>query len=253
MIAPPPDRLPLVPGVSLGSSSALTRFYAWGGGLLFTVLLFTGIGLVQRQESESTASDTQLLADVSLPLPPPPPPPVREFESKPREDFNIDPIGFQMARTDSAVRIAATPPPLDSAHPDVPPPTAYVASNMSTVAVKPSIKAESVDLNRVYTSREVDQPIIVLHRRRPDVRAWKFDHLKNPRMNVFFIVDAKGNIGDIRILKSSGDAELDREILAALKFWEFAPARKGGKAVRQSVEQLFNIDVGRGDPFSTSN
>lgn len=49
-------------------------------------------------------------------------------------------------------------------------------------------------------------------------------------------VDANGNPVDVRVVERSGERDLDRAALTAVKQWRFEPAMRNGKAVATSVK-----------------
>jgi protein TonB len=59
-----------------------------------------------------------------------------------------------------------------------------------------------------------------------------------------------GRAHNIRVLQSVGHADLDRNAVAALSMWQFAPGRKGGVAVkvRAIIDQTYRLQGGRPSP-----
>lgn len=49
-------------------------------------------------------------------------------------------------------------------------------------------------------------------------------------------VDAQGNAIDVRVVERSGERDLDRAALTAVRQWRFEPAMRNGKAVATSVK-----------------
>jgi protein TonB len=50
------------------------------------------------------------------------------------------------------------------------------------------------------------------------------------------VVNEEGRVADIAVLRSSGDEEMDREAVAAVKRWTFHPATAGGEAIAARVQ-----------------
>jgi TonB family protein len=64
------------------------------------------------------------------------------------------------------------------------------------------------------------------------------------QVQVTFVVDATGRVdtGTIRVL-SSDDPRFTESVITALSEMRFRPAKKGGRTVRQLVEQRFNFRI----------
>lgn len=246
--APPPPRLP-----SLGSSRSLPQRLSAGlAGLAFTYLLFTGIGLLQRQEPEAPAPDLEDLSDIIAPPPPPPPPPSQVTPQPQQDSAPVDLIGFELSRTESPVSIAALPMPLEATQASIIPPTAYIRSDLGSLAIKPSLSTEALDTQRVFSGSDVDQRAAPIFKKKPRIYGTEFSHLQTTRINVLFVVDTKGHVGSLRVLRSTGDSVLDQRMLDALKQWEFTPAIRRGKPVRQWFEQLINVEFASNSLFYTN-
>ncbi len=240
---------------SLGASRSLPqRLSAGFVGLAFTYLLFTGIGLLQRQEPEAPAPALEDLSDIiAPPPPPPPPPPPNPLVPQPQQDSApLDLIGFEISRTESPVSIAALPMPLDTTQASIIPPTAYIRSDLGSLAIKPSLSTEALETQRVFSGSDVDQRAAPIFKKKPRIYGTEFSHLQTTRINVLFVVDTKGKVGSLRVLRSTGDAVLDQRMLDALKQWEFTPAIRRGKPVRQWFEQLINVEFSSNSLFYTN-
>jgi len=228
-----------------------SRLAAFAASVAFTTLLFTGLGLLQRQEPESAPSDPLSLTEVSLP-PIPPPPPEKPPEQQTQEEPVVDLIGFQLARSDSPVKIAATPLLADDPRQHPAPPSAYIKTDQGALSFKPRISTQTVEPGRIYSAREVDQRATAVYKKRPRIRGSSFSRLSNPKINMLFVVDEQGKVAEVRILRSTGDSELDELMVDAMRQWQFTPAMRRGKPVRQWFEQLININIGSGNPFEAN-
>lgn len=49
-------------------------------------------------------------------------------------------------------------------------------------------------------------------------------------------VDAQGNPVDVRVVERSGERDLDRAAVNAVRQWRFEPAMRNGKAIATSVK-----------------
>ncbi|GAB4158754.1 MAG: hypothetical protein Fur0037_26200 [Planctomycetota bacterium] len=57
------------------------------------------------------------------------------------------------------------------------------------------------------------------------------------RVVLSLAIDARGNVVEARIVRSSGHRRLDRAALEALRKWKFLPATRGGHPVATTIEQ----------------
>jgi TonB family protein len=63
------------------------------------------------------------------------------------------------------------------------------------------------------------------------------------------VVDAKGEIGNVRIASSSGNPEFDAIILNNIREWSFSPAIRKGRKVRCLLQQAVIIQWSRRSQF----
>jgi TonB family protein len=66
--------------------------------------------------------------------------------------------------------------------------------------------------------------------------------LPHARLVVSCILDASGNLKNVRVLEA-GPAELTAKILAALRSWKFQPAMRGSQPVEVTAILGFGIDT----------
>ena len=226
-----------------GRVGALLAAGMMGAG--FTALLFVGLSLVERRGQEAPPPDIADLRAVAIAEPPPPPPEVRR-------ETEIPPAmlpGFEAAASESPVRVAVPPPDLAALLP--PPaaaPPAVIQIGRLHSEFKPQLDtAESKD--RIYQRHEVDQAPRVLNRVYPRVPPVVRDNARVLRTTLLFTVEPNGDLGNIRIAGSSGNADFDQIILETIKEWSFAPAVRRGKKVRCLLEQMITVKWTGGTRF----
>ena len=104
--------------------------------------------------------------------------------------------------------------------------------------------------DRVFKPSEVDRaPAAVIktiahipHRTRQDA-----DEL---RATLELVIDGKGEVASVRVLRSSGNAEFDEIVSKCVrKEWVFSPAIKNGKNVKCLVDQLVWYKWTSASPF----
>ena len=66
--------------------------------------------------------------------------------------------------------------------------------------------------------------------------------LPHARMMVICILDASGNLKNLRVLEP-GSAEMTAKIMAALRSWKFQPATRNGQPIEVTAILGFNIDT----------
>jgi len=187
---------------------------------------------------------------VSLPIQPPPPPRVVETESAaapPDPAFG----GFEASPSDSPVKIAASPPSFDAAlsTDKVPAPRATIrVARME--GFKPQMDT-AVSREHVYQASELDQVPHIIYRADPKVPSYVSENASMLRVMLYFVVDTKGEVGNVRVLQSSGNPQFDSIICASVKDWTFSPGVKKGKPVKSFIQQNVTIKWGSGSRFST--
>jgi TonB family protein len=223
-------------------------------GTAFTACLFLSIGHFLRAQEDAT--DTRVAPDdlelVTLALPPPPPPP--KSEDTPKVDVpdltQAIALGLTEEPSASPVKIAPSPPAAEELLPMSPPPAQVVAGivNLDTT-FKPSLDT-SLDQNRIYQKSDVDK--LPFPTSRPDLNLPRSTLGDAGRRSVIvlLVVDAHGAVGNVRILRSSNNAEFDAHIAEYIYEWEFSPAIKKGRPVRCMIQQQITVEVGHRDILS---
>jgi len=215
-------------------------------GTIFTVGLFLGIAQFDRGVPIGAPADIMDLRAVSIQEPPPPPP-----EVPPRDPVSIEDTltGLEQTPSDSPVRIALTPPDLESL---LPPPQLAPPAVIQVGQLYPNLKPK-MDFtamgDHIFQMLEVDQVPQVLNRVMPRIPSSLLDAIKVPRVTLVFVVDAKGEIGNIRVLGSSGSPAVDEILRKSINEWTFSPAVRKGVKVRCLLQQALILKISGGSRF----
>lgn len=224
-----------------------------GLGAGFTLGLFLSIAHFLRTQEESAETPVSVddLETVTVAMPPPPPPPKAEEKPVVAPELS-DAIALGLAEEPSAspVKIAPSPPNFEELLPMTQTPTHVIAGTVGLESdLKPTL-ALTFDENRVYQKSEVDKPPFPISRVEPSVPSRVLGENRKRSVVVLFVVDMRGVVGSIRVLRSSDDADFDEIVAKAVSEWTFSPAIKKGKAVRCMIQQQITVQLEQRDVFS---
>ncbi len=217
---------------------------ALGAG--FTLGLFLMIARFDRTTPTAPPDDILDLRAVSIQEPPPPPREIPPREPAPIEDTLT---GLESTPSDSPVQIAVTPPDLESLLP--PPavaPPAVIQVGQLYANLKPKLDVTQVG-NRIFQMAEVDQVPQVLNQVTPHVPASVRNGAALLRTSLLFVVDANGEIKNVRIASSSGNPDFDAIVMQNIHEWTFSPAVRRGQKVRCLLQQAVIIRWSAGSVF----
>jgi len=178
-------------------------------GAAFTLALFLGIARFDRTATGGAPATIMDLRMVSVQEPPPPP------RETPREQTPVEMprLGIDAVRSDSPVQIAVAPPDLiDFLPPQVAPPAVIQLGQLYS-SMKPKIDISAMS-DHIYQMMEVDQVPRVLHRVSPSIPPSVRRNVTTLRTSLLFVVDVNGEIRNVRIASTSGNADFDAIILA---------------------------------------
>lgn len=218
-------------------------------GATWTLALFGGIAHLERTPAPVTTDEFEELHAVVAPLDLPPPRP--EQPGEPGE-APVALAGLDPGASDSPVKIAVVPPDLaaflpSSAHA----PTARIQTTQLYTEFKPRRSMDEELSQRVYQKNEVDRPPTVSFRPFPDVPEIVRKNADQLRVVAIVIVDHRGGVAGVRVLKSSGNPEFDAIVAQSIRDeWTFTPAVKNGKRVKCLVEQPVTVRWNAGSPFT---
>lgn len=132
------------------------------------------------------------------------------------------------------VRPAAPARPARAAPPALP----LVGSGFSLAAPGKSDPANSADS---FLAGYLDPPRLLYRPLQPPYppAALRQNRRGSPVVNIE--LDAEGEILGVRLLKSSGFADLDAAALNFVRIWKFAPATRNGKPIAANLEQTIHF------------
>lgn len=213
-------------------------------GAVFTLGLFLGIARFDLTVPAQAQADLMDLRVVSVPEPPPPP---REV---PREQSPVDQpqIGFEAAPAESPVQLTLTPPDLLDLLPPTVAPPAVIQVGQLYADLKPKMDIAAM-ADHIYQMMEVDQIPRVLHRVTPQIPASVRQNAMMLRTSLLFVVDANGQIRNVRLARTSGNPDFDAIIMRIINEWAFSPAVHKGVKVRCLLQQTVIIKWSGGSAF----
>ena len=232
---------PANPARRAGAVPALASLLLGAG---FTAGLFLGIAQFDRAAQGEPPAEIMDVRAVSLQEPPPPPREVQR-EQTPAE---IPPLGFEAAPTESPVQIAVTPPDLRDLMPPTVAPPAMIQVGQLYTNLKPRIDV-NIASDRIYQMMEVDQLPRVLNRVTPAIPPSVRQNAAMLRTSLLFVVDADGQIKNVRVASTSGNADFDAIIMKNILEWSFSPAVRKGLKVRCLLQQAVIIKWSAGSVF----
>ena len=82
------------------------------------------------------------------------------------------------------------------------------------------------DPQHIFQENEVDRIPSVLFRDPPAIPGRFMRGGKSLHVTLLLVIDANGAVGDVKVVKSSGEEEVDAIVVENIKSWGFAPALK---------------------------
>jgi TonB family protein len=242
---------PSLPRMSLGAEGTVQNAVSLLVGAGFTCCLFVGIAHFKQRAAEDPPPRFDDLRLVSSPLQPPPPPRTPPPATEAAE-IPATVTGFEAAPSDSPVKIAVSPPDLDSmfSGPQPAPPAVIQIGQLYT-DFKPAMDL-AYDPQRVFQQSEVDQRPTVLFHRIPVIPKGVRGRAQSLRVTLLLVIDTVGAVGDVRVVVSSGNPQFDAIIVENIKEWGFSPAIRKGRKVRCLVEQPVKVVWTAGSPFQAN-
>jgi TonB family protein len=207
-------------------------------GAGFTLCLFLGMARYANMVVENPPPGIEDLRAVAIPFQPPPPPQVTPVEAPAAPEIS-NVTGFDLSPSDSPVKIAVSPPSLDSLNSgsQLAPP-AMIRIGQLYGEFKPRIDI-AADPQHIFQENEVDRIPSVLYREPPIIPGRFTRGGKSMHVTLLLVIDANGAVGDVKVVKSSGEPEVDAIVVENVKTWGFSPAIKRGKKVRCMLQQPY--------------
>jgi TonB family protein len=90
---------------------------------------------------------------------------------------------------------------------------------------------------------------MVVYRVTPKLSEKKVKAMTTPRVVLLLVVNTDGSVGDVRVMRSSGEEDFDQIMIEAIREWRFSPAILKGRKVRCWVEQMVSVKLSGATPF----
>lgn len=225
---------------------------AWIGTILsfaasvaFTATLAIGLTLFSKNPVGQDEPPGEPVVAVAVPEPPPPPPVAASTEGTPLPPA---PLVFEAAASSSTVHLPPTPIPLEPLVPEARPNYA-LRFDFTPGQFKPQAAPSEPGAGHVFQPSEVDQRIVPLYRKIPEISVSLLKSVRNPRVRVLFVVNIDGSVQDVRVLHGT-QPEFDRKVVEAIRQWRFRPAMRQGRKVRCIAELPVWVQAPSSNPFS---
>jgi TonB family protein len=179
-----------------------------------------------------------------------PPPPKVEEKPEQKVDEVMPLTGIEIAPSDSAVRIAVVPPDLSKIIPatDIPP-KANIEISQLFADLRPR-SGMAGDYDRIFKPSEVDKAPAAVIKTIAHISHRVRENSDELRATIELVIDAKGGVLSVRVLRSSGNVEFDTIVAeCARREWVFTPAVRRGKNVKCLVDQVVWYKWATGSPF----
>jgi TonB family protein len=200
------------------------------GGLGFTLAILAMLAFAPQTGHPPEETEIEEVRAIEIPEPPPPPPP------NPNRGTPLPPapIVFEEAPSTSSVRIAPTPIP-NAPLVTVARPAYSLHFDFTPGEFRPDSGDWEPDVNHVFQRSEVDQQVVAIYKKVPNIPAELLKIVQNPRVRVLMVVNTDGSVENVRVLHGT-NADFDALVADAIRGWRFRPAMKKGKKVRCLVE-----------------
>jgi TonB family protein len=228
-------------------SSWTAHVWAVTAGLGATGVIAAGLAYFSRTPESLPEEEDEEIRSVEIPEPPPPPPPTPSREGTPLPPA---PLIFEEAPSTSSIRIAPTPVPIAPLITDVRP-SFSLQFDFSPGQFRPEGGDWEADVSHVFQRSEVDQQVVAIFKKAPNIPTPLLKEVKNTRVRVLMVVNTDGTAENVRLIKGS-HPEFDRLVVEALAEWRFRPAMRKGKKVRCLAEVPVYVKPPSVSPFSVN-
>ncbi len=216
------------------SGSLATDLACLALGAAFTFVLFTGVAVFENVRPPAPQPEIEDLRIVASVFVPPPPKPVEETS----EVESVVPLsGLEVGPSDSTVKVAVIPQDLSKILPiDELPPKATIQFGQVMAELKPKM-GFGADIEHIYQASEVDVKANAIVRTNPKIPSRIREDIDEVHVVLLVVIDADATLSSARVLRSSGNATLDKTVLECVRDeWEWSAAIRKGHKVRQLVQ-----------------
>jgi periplasmic protein TonB len=235
--------------VSLFPASASLQVMQTLGGMACAGLILIVLAFLRAPREAGPAAEIYSAQMVTLPFDEPPPPP-RE-QAPPEPGPIVGPMRLEISR-DAASAVQIQVPNLLMFDADMPPPPAraVVAAQFALAnSIARPVNVDDLSAQRIFNRNEVDQPPMVVYRVKPNLSEKRVSKMTTPRVVLLLMISTDGSVGDVRLMRGSGEGDFDQTIIDAIREWQFSPAILKGRKVRCWVEQTVSVKVSDATPF----
>ena len=234
---------------SLFPVSASLQIVQTLGGLACAGLILIVLAFLRAPREPGPATESYTARLVTLPFDEPPPPP-RE-QAPPEPGPIVGPMRLEIApEAVSAVHIQV--PDVPGLYTEMPPPPAraIVAARFDLAnSIARPVEVDDMPARRIFSRNEVDQRPMVVYRVTPNLSNQRVSKMATPRVVLLLVVNTDGSVGDVRVMRGSGEEDFDQAIIETIREWRFSPAILKGQKVRCWVEQMVSVKLSGATPF----
>lgn len=235
--------------VSLFPVSASLQIVQTLGGLACAGLILIVLAFLRAPREAGPATEIYTAHLVTLPFDEPPPPP-RE-QAPPVPGPIVGPMRMEIApEAVSAVHIQVPEIPLLDNETQPPPARAVVAARFDLAkSIARPVDVEDLSARRIFSRNEVDQRPMVVYRATPKFSGQRVAKMATPSVVLLLVVNTDGSVGDVRVMRGSGEEDFDQTMIDTIREWRFSPAILKGRKVRCWVEQRVSVKLSGANPF----
>jgi protein TonB len=240
----PPAEIP----VALFAASTPLRIVQSLGGLGCAGLILIALAYLRAPRGPRPATPVYTAQLVTLPFDEPPPPP-RE-PAPPEPGPLVGPLRLEIS-PDAASAVHIQVPDIPLLATEAPPPARPVVAARFDLAhaIARPVDGSPPPALRIFSRDEVDQRPMVVYRVKPKISDERVRRMTTPRVVLLLVVNTDGAVGDVRLMRSSGEDDFDQAIMEAVREWQFSPAIRKGRKVRCWVEQAISVRASGATPF----
>jgi TonB family protein len=241
--------LPAEMPVSLFPASTSLQIAQTLGGVACAGLILVVLAFLRAPRESGLATEINTARLVTLPFDEPPPPP-RE-QAPPELGPIVGPMRLEISpEAASAVHLQVPDLLLLDTETPPPPARAVVAARFVLAnSITRPVDVDDLPTGRIFSRNEVDQRPMVVYRVTPKLSEKRVSKMATPRVVLLLVVNTDGSVGEVRLMRSSGEEDFDQTTIEAVREWQFSPAILKGHKVRCWVEQQVTVKLSGANPF----